>query len=158
MKLGRKGERGSSIVEVALLAPWIFFLFVGITDMGFYSYDAVCTENAARVAALQTAANSVLTPGQLQALACTAATLEMNRIPNVRGIAAGCGTRPLTVTQQTLNCTTTRPLAADCSADSTSISTLVTVTFQSGLFVPIPGITTNQLNLTRVAEVRMIIP
>ena len=46
----RNGESGSAMVEVALLAPWIFFLFVGVFDMGFYSYMAICVENAARAA------------------------------------------------------------------------------------------------------------
>ena len=35
----------------------IFFLFVGVFDLGFYTYAAVCTENAARLASLQTASN-----------------------------------------------------------------------------------------------------
>jgi len=153
----RKTVRGGSIVEVALLAPWIFFLFVGVFDFGFYAYDGICIENAARVAALQTASNSSLTSGQLQGLACSAATLEMNRIPNIQGIPAGCGSAPLTVTQQTLNVGTS-PACADCGIDAAAVSTLVTVTFQSSLFVPIPGLISNQLNLTRSSEVRMVIP
>jgi hypothetical protein len=35
-------ESSSSIVEVALLAPWIFFLFIGMFDFGFCAY-AGCT-------------------------------------------------------------------------------------------------------------------
>lgn len=134
-----------------------FFLFVGVFDLGFYAYDAICIENAARVAALQTALNSSLSNGQLQSLACSAATLEMNRIPNIHGIGAGCGSAPLTVTQQTLTNTST-PACADCGVDTTAISSLVTVTFQSNLFVPIPGIIPNRLNLTRTSEVRMVVP
>jgi Flp pilus assembly protein TadG len=153
----KRRDHGGSMVEVALLAPWIFFLFVGIFDFGFYAFDAICIQNAARVAALQTAVNSSFTAAQLQSLACTAATLEMNRIPNIQGIPAGCGARPLIVTQQALNNGTTPP-CADCGIDSTAKSSLVTVTYQSSLFVPIPGFVTNQLNLTRASEVRMVIP
>ncbi len=45
----KRRQRGGSLVEVALLAPWIFFLFVGIFDFGFYAYAAICTQNAARI-------------------------------------------------------------------------------------------------------------
>ena len=54
-------ERGHAVVEIALMAPRIFFLFVGIYDVGVYSYAAICTQNAARAAALaaaQTPSNS----------------------------------------------------------------------------------------------------
>src|ERR1700688_1032897 len=74
----KRREGGSSIVEMALLSPWIFFLFVGIFDFGFYAYAAICTQNAARAVALaaaQTASASV-TP-------CGAALGEMRMLPNV---------------------------------------------------------------------------
>ena len=34
-------ERGSAIMETAFMVPWLFFLFVGVLDLGFYSYAAV---------------------------------------------------------------------------------------------------------------------
>jgi hypothetical protein len=139
------------------MAPWIFFLFVGVFDFGFYAYGGICTENAARVAALQTASTPGLSGAQLQTLACNAASLEMIRVPNRFNFVAGCGSGPLQVTQQTLTNATT-PACADCGIDATAVSSLVTVTYQSNLFVPIPGIVANQLNLTRTSEVRMVIP
>jgi Flp pilus assembly protein TadG len=157
MRVRRKrSESGSSIVEIALLAPWIFFLFVGIFDLGFYLYAASCTQSAARIAAIQTATNPGLSSGQLQVMACNAAMLEMVRVPNTHSIT-GCDVAPLTVTQQTLDKSTPQP-CADCGVDPTSVSSLVTVTYQSGLFVPIPGLLTNQLYLTRTSETRMVIP
>jgi Flp pilus assembly protein TadG len=152
----KRREGGSSIVEVALLAPWIFFLFVGVFDLGFYMYAASCTQNAARIAALQTASNPGLSSSQLQTMACNAAMLEMIRVPNTHTIAS-CGGTPLTVTQQTLTNAST-PACADCAVDTTGISSLVTVTYQSGLYVPIPGLLEKQLNLTRTSETRMVIP
>jgi len=152
----RRSEFGGSIVELALLAPWIVFLFIGVLDLGFYLYAATCTQNAARIAAIQTASNPTLPAPQLQALACNAAMLEMVRVPNTRDIT-GCGAAPLKVTQQTLDRSTTPP-CSDCGIDTTGVSSLVTVTYQSGLFVPIPGLLTNQLNLTRTSETRMVIP
>src|SRR5712691_6473405 len=53
-----KSKRGSSMVEFCLMAPWILFLFMGTFDFGFYAYAIICTENAARVAAGVTSANS----------------------------------------------------------------------------------------------------
>jgi Flp pilus assembly protein TadG len=152
----KRREGGTSIVEIALLAPWIFFLFVGVFDLGFYMYAASCTQNAARIAALQTASNPSLSSGQLQAMACSAAMLEMIRVPNTHNIS-GCGGTPLTVTQLTLTNSST-PACADCGVDTTAVSTLVSVTYQSGLYVPIPGLLQNQLNLTRTSETRMVIP
>jgi Flp pilus assembly protein TadG len=90
----KKRESGSSIVEVALLAPWIFFLFVGVFDFGFYAYAAICTQNAARAVALAAAQTS--TAG---VTACNAALGEMRMLPNVGSnpvFACGSGT---TVTQ-----------------------------------------------------------
>ncbi len=157
---GRRREAGSSIIEVALMAPWIFFLFVGVFDFGFYAYAGICTQNAARAAASRTAADEF---SQSSALACTSALQEMNEVPNVVGLSS-CGALPLKVTQSTL-CTQatvkpsgiacTAPGCADCGADNTAASTQVTVTYQSIPLIPIPGILTGRLNLTRIAEMRI---
>ena len=47
----RPRQRGSALVEISLLAPWILFLFVGMFDMGMYTYSMIGVENAVRVAA-----------------------------------------------------------------------------------------------------------
>ena len=51
-------ERGHSILEVALFLPWLFFLFFGVLDAGFYAYAFISTASAARVAALYTSSSS----------------------------------------------------------------------------------------------------
>jgi Flp pilus assembly protein TadG len=154
-------ESGSSIVEVALLAPWIFFLFVGVFDFGFYAYASICTQNAARAAASRTAADEF---SQSSALACTSALQEMNEVPNAVGLNS-CAALPLIVTQKTLcgsaviasitTCASPRVDCADCAADNTAASSQVTVTYQSIPMVPIPGVLTGRLNLTRIAEMRI---
>jgi hypothetical protein len=163
----RKGNQaGSAIVEVALMSPWIFFLFVGVFDMGFYAYAIICTENAARAAAVQTASAIGV---QSNSNACDGAWDELKGLPNVAGISKNCGQPPVTVTQTTL-CTqaTVRPASITCNApgcadcNSTNdptgraASSRVSVTYQSGLFIPIPGVLTNQLNITRVVEMRIL--
>ena len=164
----KRRDSGSSIVEVALLAPWIFFLFVGIFDFGFYAYSIICTENAARAAAVQTAAG---VGAQSNTIACNAAWDELKGMPNVASNATPtCTALPVVVTQKTLctqatvvpntiNCTDPGP-CADCSAavDPTgrAASSKVSVQYQSLPLVPIPGLLTGQTTITRIVEMRII--
>ena len=152
---------GNAMVELCLMAPWIFFLFVGILDFGFYAVAAISTQNAARAAALRTSADEF---SQSAALACTAALGEMSRVPNTFGLGS-CGATPLKVTQKTLCLQASvkptsiacavGPACADCGSDNTAASSQVTVTYQSMPMIPIPGILTGQMNLTRIAEMRI---
>jgi Flp pilus assembly protein TadG len=176
-------ERGQAVMEVTLMAPWIFFLFVGILDTGFYSYAAICTQNAARAAATQTAAHA---GSQQDTISCPAAIQELSWLPNVKAlgltgaILSDCAanaasidaTHPVAVQRQTLcgkdvNTNTikdcigrapTNPPCADCAVglNTTGASSQVAVTYQTPLMVSIPGIITNQLTLTRVVEARIV--
>lgn len=161
-------ERGQAVLEVTLLMPWIFFLFVGVLDFGFYSYQAICVENAARAAAVQISANFA----GLSGIGCSIAVLEMNRLTNVANNATPCtdgstsvsaGT-PMAVNVLRLDKTTT-PKCADCDCSlvpattcNAASSVQVAVTYQSPQMVSIPGILTNQLMIRRLAEVRIIVP
>ena len=149
----RKGQSGNALVELALLAPWIFFLFVGVLDFGFYGFMVICTENAARAAALRTATNSM---SQSQAIACIAAMNEMTLVLNMSNFVAGCTSGPLVVTQTTLTNATTPP-CADCGVDATATSSQVRVTYTSVQMIPIPGILTGQVTLSRVVEARILV-
>jgi len=159
----KRGESGHAVVEIALLAPWIFFLFVGVFDMGFYSYAIICTENAARAAAIQTAASPT---AQKDLIACNAVWKEMNFLPNVASISSpDCSQLPVKVVRKTLCITASvapnsiacdAPGCADCGSDPTAASSQVAVTYRSGIFVPIPGILTNQLTITRIGEMRIL--
>lgn len=165
----KRREGGNSIVEVALLAPWIFFLFVGIFDLGFYSYAIICTENAARTAATQTASSVGV---QTATIACNAAWNELKGLPNVAGITQNCTQLPVVVTQKTLcDSTKVQPTTlasycvsgshcADCGSPSDpnghSASSQVAVQYQSIPLVPIPGILTGRMTITRIVEMRVI--
>jgi hypothetical protein len=178
MRKTKTRERGQAVIEVTLLAPWIFFLFVGITDFGFYAYQAICVENAARVAAMQIAKS----PGYGSS-ACQLAIPEMSKLPNVMYLLANSGTPcaegtttvtqaiPIGVCVGTLSKTASTPCGfarttpppdpcpgecADCCLDNTATSTVVAVTYQSLPMVNIPGILTNQLTLRRFAEMRIL--
>jgi TadE-like protein len=157
------------MVELVLMAPWIFFLFIGVLDFGFYAYAAICIQNAARAAAMQTASSVGV---QSNVVACNAALQEMNFVANIGSAVTSCDALPLIVTRRTLctqgtvvpsslTCETpcitqANPACADCSSDPAAASSQVCVTYQSGLFVPVPAVLTNQLTLTRAAEMRII--
>jgi Flp pilus assembly protein TadG len=176
MRKTKTGERGQAMVEVTLLAPWIFFLFIGIFDFGFYSYEAITTEGAARVAANQIAKS----PG-FSSAACPIVVPEMSLLVNVAGAAASCTEGSTTVSAATpvavcvgiLNSTASTPCGfqratpppdpciqkcADCclGLTTTPTSVVVGVTYQSPFMVNIPGILTNQLILRRFAEMRIL--
>jgi Flp pilus assembly protein TadG len=161
-------ERGQAALEVTLMMPWIFFLFVGILDFGFYSYQSICVENAARVAAVQIASNFA----GLSAAGCSIAVPEMNRLTNVAFNVTPCTDGSTTVstgTPMAVNVLrldkTTSPKCADCDCSlvpaatcNAASSVQVAVTYQSSQMVNIPGILTNQLQMRRLAEVRIIEP
>ncbi len=142
-------RRGSAVVEVSLLAPWILFLFVGVFDMGMYTYSMMGVENAARVAAEYTSRNwnyAGDTTG-----ACNRVLAEVAMLPNV-GSQANCnagGGNTVVVTAQALDSSTT-PASLDGSR-----ATLVQVTYTGNRLVPIPGLLMGQLTITRSVEMRV---
>jgi len=166
----RDKRRGSAVVEAALMMPWICFLFIGILDSGFYTYAAMATQNAARAVAVQTA-NAGGTVSN--AAICTAAKNELLLLPNVGLVGTCAGTlaavsnaAPIWACAGILNDTASAPCVppavkcADCAGSGASgtnaRSIQAVVTYQSIPLVPIPGILPVQLQLTRIAEARII--
>jgi Flp pilus assembly protein TadG len=151
-------KRGTAIIEATLLVPWIFFIFVGVLDFGFYTYAAICTQNAALAAAAWTSSNGVLVNNLY---ACQAALPELNQLPNTRTLS-GCATspggvsasQPVAVSARILDSSTTPP-CADCATCPVCRSSQVSVTYQTIPMIPIPGVMMGQLQLTRVAEMRI---
>jgi Flp pilus assembly protein TadG len=178
MKIGseRRGRQsGSAMVEIVLMAPWIFFLFMGVMDAGFYAYAAICLQNAARAAAVQTAANINYAGAAGADTACLAAWNEMSNLPNVYSATpptscAGLPSSVLTVTTNLLcgqnafangitacpNGAATPTLCADCALNHYAASSQAVVTYTTVRLVPIPGIIPSQITLTRVAEARIL--
>ena len=126
---------------MALFAPWIFFLMVGALDWGFYSYALITTQSAARVAAEYTSTSS--TTSTDATTACTIALAAMQKLPNVGTSTTGCSDTPVKVT------------AVSGTATDGSTDTVVSVRYVSGTFIPIPGLLTNQLKVTRVVRMRV---
>jgi len=147
-------QRGHAIIEVSLMAPWIFFLFMGTLDFGFYAYAAIATENAARVAVAQTA-HDVDTAVDT-ATACTYALGELKSLPNMRTVTTCvigglCATSAPAVTSTNPAGVTVCQVAGPDGAASAQVS----VTYQTIPMIPIPGVT-GQLTLTRTAQMRVV--
>ncbi len=147
----RTKRSGHSVVEFAFFVPYLLFLFVGTFDWGFYSWALLATENAARTAALYTSSSSS-TAGNTTA-ACAIATAELADAPNIAAKptvfngsfgSATCTGAPLTVTATSVSA------GADGSAASQ-----VSVTYQTPQLIPIPGVLTGQISITRVVQMRV---
>ena len=137
----QKRVRGSAVIEMALLSPWFLFLFIGVVDMGFYSYQLISVENAARVAAEYTSTG--MSVADNSAGACTKVRAELASLANVSGLA-NCDNLPLKVIA-----------TKGTGLGGLGTATTVTVTYQSTKMVPIPGLLTNQLTFSRTVVVRV---
>jgi len=154
------------MVELCLMAPWIFFLFIGVMDFGYFAYAAIQVESAARVAAMRTSVDSA---SQSSAIACAAVLPELKFLPNIMTTVTSCNAAPLVVTQNTycggstppsIICSArpTSPSCADCTLGiANAASSEVVVTYNSPQFIPIPGLLDGKLNLTRKAEMRILV-
>lgn len=147
---GRADERGNAVIEFSLLLPWLFMLFTAVFDFGFYAYALISVQNAARVAVLHGAANSMVAGDQSGA--CNLALEELRGLPNIgQSFTSSCGSDPVTVTSQYCDGNTA------CGAGTTSAdngpAAFVTITYQMPpLFrMPIRGLS----HITRTAEMRL---
>lgn len=134
-------KRGSAIVEMALLAPWIFFLFVGALDWGFYAYSLITLETATRSAALyesgQSSTSNVTSSG-----ACTIVLNEMSTLINM-GSVTSCATSPLVVSATT-----------DTNTDGAN-EAVVSATYTTPQMVPVPGVLSGKFTITRTVKMKM---
>ena len=137
----KRKERGSAILEISLLAPWILFLFVGVFDLGFFTYSMIAVENAARVAAEYTSQNASVAADS--ATACTLALGELSALPNVGSGVTTCSASPVVVTANSVTGTDGSP------------ATSVAVTYNGSTLIPIPGLLMGSLNITRIAQMRV---
>ncbi len=128
------------MLEMALLAPWVFFLFVGALDWGFYAYALISVESAARSAALYTS-TSASTAGDSDG-ACTIVLAEMRNLPNIGSSVTSCGSNPVVS-------------ASSITGPDSAAATLVSVRYQSVSLIPIPGLLTKQLTVTRTVKMRV---
>lgn len=137
----RNAQHGGSVLELALFMPWILFLFVGVVDLGFFSYALISVESAARVAAYYTSASGA-TAGDSGG-ACTVVLNELKALPNIGTSVTSCSGSPLTVSA-----------SAARGPDGASAS-VVSVSYQSLALIPIPGVLSPQFTWTRSVKMRL---
>jgi hypothetical protein len=130
---------------MALMAPWIFFLFMGVLDFGFYLYAAINTENAARMAAMYTS-SSIGTAADSTG-ACTYVLQEVGSLPLTGGTPSTCGANPVTVLAEQI-----APLDGEPSPPV--YASRVTVTIQTVPMIPIPFVM-GQYTISRQAVMRV---
>ncbi len=141
-KHGRtKRRRGNSLVEVTLLAPWIFFLFVGVLDFGFYAYTFISTENAARAAALLTSRSKTAASDQFDA--CRIVRTELQWAAYGRTFSPSCDAPPLVVAA-----------TPDTGPDGAPAAK-VTVVYRTITMIPIPGVLAKEFEITRTVQMKV---
>jgi Flp pilus assembly protein TadG len=147
MKQSRRSRcRGGSALEMALMLPWLAFLFVGAFDWGYYAHALISTENAARVAGTYaaTAKSTAIDATNV----CLFALEELRIVPNI-GSTTTCNGSPVSITTALLDSTTT-----PASADGQSAAQ-VSVTYTTLQLIPIPGLLQSQATFNRTVQMRL---
>ena len=134
-------KRGGAMLEMVFFMPWIFLLFIGALDWGFYASALVSLEAGVRSAALYTATSPSTAADTTTA--CTIILNEIRKLPNVGSSTTSCTSNP-TVTATYL---TSGPGAAPASR--------VTATYTTISLIPIPGLLQKQFTVTRSAVMRV---
>ena len=171
-------------MEFAFFLPFLIFLFVGAFDWGFYNWALISTENAARVAVLYTSGSSSTAGDSVGACTYALAELadapNVAGTPAIPGGGTGgasggssggsgslggasggsghssgssgsggsgtittCSGPPVTVT------------ATSVSGPDGSTASQVSVTYQTPVLIPIPGLLTGQISITRTVQMRV---
>ena len=138
--LRRRRTRGGAVLELALLSPWVFFLFIGVLDWGFYGYALISMQAAAHSAVLFTSAS----PGAASDLtnACNIVVGELRTLPNIGTAPNDCSSNPVV---------TTTAITGPDLAPAARIS----VRYQSISLIPIPGLLAKQFTFNRVVIMRI---
>lgn len=140
----RKRSRGGAMLEIALMGPWVFLLFIGALDWGFYAYALISTQAAARSAALYTSSSDATTANTAAnvAAACNIVLGEMRYLPNIGSAASTCDSNPVV---------TVEPVSGPDSANASRVK----VVYQSVPLIPIPGLLQKQFTAVRIVMMRV---
>lgn len=136
----RASRRGNSIIELVLISPWIFVLFIGALDWGFYASALISIQAATRSAALYASSSSSLAGNS--DVACQMVLNEIRKLPNIGDSTTTCGANPVVTAQQV-----TGPDGA--------AATTVSVQYQSITLIPLPGLLAKQFIVTRSVTMRV---
>lgn len=140
----RRGSRGGSALEMALLLPWYLFLFVGAFDWGYYAHALISTESAARVAGTYAATSATTATDTTNV--CLFARQELAVVANMANVTTCGGTSPVSITATELTGTN--------SPDGQNAAK-VTVQFTTAQLIPIPLLLKNQQTFYRTVTMRL---
>lgn len=134
-------RRGHAVIELTFFMPWIYFLFVGALDFGFYHYALISVENAARIAALNGGSSATVAASQTDA--CYHVQRELAKMPNAALFPFNCDARPLVVTATPYTDAEGMP------------ATRIQVAYDTVTLIPIPGLVPGQITVTRTVSMRV---
>jgi Flp pilus assembly protein TadG len=132
-----KKTRGAAMMELALLSPWVIFLFIGVLDWGFYAYSIITLENAARVAATYASSGNT---GSV----CTVLLNEMSSLSNMQGVTTCGGSSPVAYSK------------SDITGPDNNSAISMSVTYTTPTMIPIPGLLAKQFTITRIVKMRSV--
>ena len=128
------------MLEMALLAPAFFFLFIGVLDWGFYAYSLISMQAAIRTAVLYTSTDTGKSADSSGA--CQLVWKELQNLPNIGTSANDCSINPLVT-------------AVKVTGPDSAWSSQVTVTYQTVSLIPIPGLLAKQFTIVRSGKMRL---
>lgn len=128
------------MLELALLSPWVFLLFIGALDWGFYGYALISLQAAARSAVLYTSTNTAKATDS--ATACTIVLAELRKLPNIGTSTTSCASNPVVS-------------ATSITGPDSAAAAQVSVQYQTISMIPIPGLLAKQFTITRIVKMRI---
>jgi hypothetical protein len=131
--------RGAATMELALLSPWVIFLFIGALDWGFYAVSLITMENATRVAAVYAADGNYNDSLHI----CEVLVNEMASLSNMQGVTTCGGSSPVSFSS---------PLQ-DPGPDGKP-AVIMSVTYTTPQMIPIPGLLASKFTITRTVKMR----
>jgi Flp pilus assembly protein TadG len=146
----RRGCRGGSALEMAMVLPWIVFLYIGAFDWGYYAHALISTENAARIVGNWASYNTV-NATSTGTDACTLAVEELRIVPNISATQTCGPTQVVNVSTALVG-----PGQTDTnSAYGGDYAATVSVTYTTLQLIPIPGLLKNQATFYRTVRMRI---
>lgn len=151
MKRFLAGDDGAAIVELALVAPFLILLTIGIIDIGRFARESITIGNAARAGAqygAYTSTNSTDTVGIASAAQSDATDIALAATDVSSSTYCSCGGTPgVTVT----DC---NPTPTCANSDHIDLFVRVTVSKSFTSLITYPGIpTTHTLTKTATQEI-----
>jgi Flp pilus assembly protein TadG len=134
-------RRGTAMLELALIGPWIFFLFIGALDWGFLAYGLISLQTATRTAAVYTATDS--TTAADSSGACSLVLAEMRKVSNIGAGVTTCAATPIVVS------------ASAVAGPDAAAASRVSVTYTMIDLIPIPGLLPHRVTITRQVTMRL---